>query len=392
MRSTHTYNDLIKRGGVQSMEKNDLFYKRELWIDPGSPLSILFTSGSTGHPKPVVLTNIAIVNSTKILANHFGAFCLRYCAPLSMVHISTGIRGALLPSATRCTVIIPSQAYDAAAVMRAIDEEKCTCMMAGPALFHNILAHSDRHKYSMTSLQYVSLSGTSIKPELLRKLETELGIGRTGQVYGMTESASLLTSSLYAKSNDNRKHTSIGQCMPHIELKLVNDNGITVPIGIQGEVWARGYSVMHGYYNDCEKTAETITDDGWLRTGDLAKMDQDGYFYFVGRKKEIIIRDTGNVYPIEIEMVIGEHPSVSEVHVFSIPDSFTDAVVCAFVALQPTMTCEVEELKLFLSDKLAAYKIPEHIRFVGNFPRTSTGKVSKLKLAEIMVKEINTIS
>ncbi|CAF5016729.1 unnamed protein product, partial [Rotaria sp. Silwood1] len=184
--------------------------------------------------------------------------------------MSSGLLGCLLPSMNLCKVIIPALNRDPEATMRAIHEEKCTCMFPGSALLHSILAHPDRYKYDLSSLQYVGLGATPIQPDFLRMLETELRIGRAGQEYGLTESGNFLTSTLYVDHNDDRRYTSIGRCLPHIELKIVSNDGTTLQIGCEGEIWARGYSIMRGYDNDPEQTAEAITNSGWLRTGDIA--------------------------------------------------------------------------------------------------------------------------
>jgi fatty-acyl-CoA synthase len=177
--------------------------------------------------------------------------------------------------------------------------------------------------------------------------------------------------------------------MPHVEIKIVDGEGRIVPIKCVGEIYARSRFIMRGYYEDHEKTAETISDDGWLRTGDMGMMDEDGYLYFTGRKKEIIIRASTNIWPIEIEQAIGEHESVAEVYVFSIPDPIYDESICAFVKLKLGMQCEVEELKTFLSNKLTAYKVPTYIQFVDEFIRTSIGKVSKAELAQEMINRLS---
>ncbi|CAF4913130.1 unnamed protein product, partial [Rotaria sp. Silwood1] len=160
--------------------------------------------------------------------------------------------------------------------MRAIHEEKCTSMAGVVLVFREILAHPDRHRYDLSSLQCAILGGTTVPPQLMRQVETELGIRRTCQAYGMTESGCFLSSSFYIACDDDRRYTSIGRCMPHVELKIVDNEGRTVPIGCEGEIWARGYSIMRGYYGDREQTAKMITDAAWLRTGDLGTMDQDG--------------------------------------------------------------------------------------------------------------------
>ncbi|CAF2669415.1 unnamed protein product [Rotaria sp. Silwood2] len=199
-------------------------------------------------------------------------------------------------------------------------------MFSGPAFLRRILAHPDRHKYVLSSLQYVGVGSTPVHSDFLRMLEAELRIGRIGQEYGLTESGTFLSSTLYVDYDDDRRHTSIGRCVPHIELKIASNDGTTLPIGSEGEIWARGYSVMRGYYNDPEQTANAITNNGWLRTGDLASMDEEGYLFFVGRKKEMVIQAGVNIYPLEIERAIYEHPSVAEVYVFGIPDPLIDEV------------------------------------------------------------------
>ena len=199
----------------------------------------------------------------------------------------------------------------------------------------------------------------------------------------------LLTSGMWAGDEDpKRRLGSLGRCMQRLEMKVADREGNPVPIGQQGEIWARGYPIMIGYYNDPEKTKETITPSGWLRTGDEGKMDEDGYLYYVGRQKEMIIRGGVNIYPIEIENTIIEHPSVAEAQVFSIPDERYGEEVCAWIKLKPNAPqCQPEDITKFLTDKLAFFKIPKHIRFVDKFIMTPTGKVQKFKLSEAMVNE-----
>ena len=380
VQGVHSYNELIKKGSHHP----SFAYKPR--IDPDSALSVFLTSGSTGQPKAIVHSNFSVCNAIAVFWNRYETLLLHYCAPLSMHHVSTGIFGILLPSSNRCTVVIPALMVDAKATMNAIDEEKCTCMITGPVLMRNILALHDRHKLALSSLQYVIIGGTPLQPQFLSQLEEEFGIACVRQGYGMTESSTVLTCSLKAASDDIRRHTSIGQCMPHVELKIVDDNGMILPVGSSGEICIRSLLLMSGYYAEEPKTKEALTESRWFPTGDLATMDEDGYLYFVGRKKEIIIRAGVNIFPIEIEQAIEEYPSVAEAHVFSIPDAHIDEVVCAFVILKSGMLCDVDELKTFLGDKLTAYKVPEHIRFVEDLDRISIGKVPKPTLAQKMIE------
>jgi fatty-acyl-CoA synthase len=388
IQGAHSYDDLIKQGEAKKVQQQEELDKHQVSVDPDSPLAIILTSGSTGEPHPVVLTNFSVLNTLISHLDYFGSSVTRPCGTQSMGHISTGIWTILMVAVNKCTVVIPSLKFNATSSMRDIHQEKCTSLIVPPIFFRRILADPYRSKYDLSSLKYVAVGATHVQPALLRQIETKFRIDRVGQAYGLTESGCFLTTSLHC--NDERRYTSIGQCMPHIELKLVDDNGRIVPIGSQGEIWARGYSIMRGYYKDSEGTAETMTDAGWLQTGDLATMDQDGYLYFIERKKYTIITQAGaTIAPSEVEHTIEEHDSVTEAHVFSISDPQVEAIVCAFVKLKPGMQCEVDDLKNFLGTKLRAHKIPEHIRFVDEFTRTSLGKVAKYKLAEEMIKTLN---
>ncbi|CAF4252339.1 unnamed protein product [Adineta steineri] len=206
----------------------------------------------------------------------------------------------------------------------------------------------------------------------------------------MTENAALFTSGMWAGDEDPKHRLgSLGRCMPGLEVKIADEQGNAVPIGQQGEIWMRGFSVMRGYYNDPEKTKETLTPSGWLRTGDDGKMDEDGYLYFISRRKEMIIRGGVNIYPVEIENVIIEHPSVAEAQIFSIPDQRYGEEVCAWIKLKSNaQKCAPNDITKFLKDKIAFFKVPKHIRIVDKFIMTPTGKVQKFKLSEAMVHEL----
>ena len=382
------YNDLLDTGRTGSIEDDSALEERQASIDPDSSLAILMTSGSTGTPKAVVLTNFGVLNAVIGQWDSIGQYCSRCCVHSSMYHLSAGASDILLIAINQCTVIISNFTPDVLATMHAIQEEKCTYMLASPHLVRSILAHRERHKYDLSSLQYVAVGSTYVAPQLLRQAEAELRISRMSQLYGVTEGGGVIAHALYAACDDERRYTSIGRCLPHAEIKVVNSDGQIVPIGSDGEIYARSRHIMRGYHNDPVKTGDTITDAGWLRTGDIGRMDQDGYLYFIRRKKDIIIRAGRWIYPVEVEQVILEHSSVAEAYVFSIPDPEVDEVVCAFVKLKSDMQCGVEELKAFLVDKMNSYKIPTHIHFVDEFPRSALGKVPKYKLAEQMSKAL----
>ena len=365
--------------------------ERQASVNPDSPAVIFYTSGTTGQPKAATLTNFGIVNMSQGITAHLGQYFTRLCAPIPMFHIFSEVVGVMSPVTSKCQIVFPDILPNPIATMRAIHEEKCTTMIGAPIIFRDILEHPDRKKYDLSSLQYGALGASPIQMDFLRQIEKEFPIKRVAQVYGMTENVGILTSSMWTgDENQTRRLSSIGRCMERLEIKVVDQHGNPVPIGQQGEIWARGFPIMAGYYGDPEKTSEAITPSGWLRTGDEGKMDEDGYLYYIGRQKEMIIRGGVNIYPMEIEKAITEHPSVAEAQVFSIPDTRHDEMICAWIKLKPDAPkCQPEDITKYLSDKIAFFKIPKHIRIVDKFIMTPTGKVQKFKMSEMMSKELN---
>ncbi len=384
----HSYQDLLEHGGKISHEKLN---ERQASVNPDSPVAIFYTSGTTGHPKAATLTNFNMVNMSQCINEHLGPYLTRLCAPIPMFHIFSEVVGVLSIVTSKCQIIFPAILPDPVATMRAIHEEKCTAMIGAPIIYRDILNHPDRKKYDLSSLVYSALGASPMHMDFLRQLEKEIPIKRVAQLYGMTENTALLTSSMWDDDeNETRRLSSLGRSMQRLEIKVADQEGNAVPIGQQGEIWARGFPIMIGYYGDAQKTSEAITPSGWLRTGDEGKMDEDGYVYYIGRQKEMIIRGGVNIYPIEIENVIIEHPSVGEAQIFSIPDIRHGEEICAWIKLKPNAPkCQPEDIVKFLSDKIAFFKIPKHIRIVEKFIMTPTGKVQKFKMSEVMITELN---
>ncbi len=383
----HSYHDLVERGAKLSHQNLN---ERQASVNPGAPVSIFYTSGTTGQPKAATLTNFGVLNLVHAQWELFANFFTRLCVPIPMFHIFSEVVGVLNAAVAKCTIIFPAILPDTLSTMKAIDEEKCAALIGAPIIFRDILNHPDRKKYDLSSLLFGILGASPMHIDFLRQLEKELPVTRLAQGYGMTENSATFTSGLWAGDDDpKRRLSSLGRCMQRLEVKIADKDGNAVPIGHEGEIWARGHSVMVGYYNDPEKTKETLTPSGWLRTGDQGKMDEDGYLYYVGRQKEFIIRGGVNIYPMEIENTIVEHPSVAEAQVFSIPDERYGEEVCAWIKLKPNAPqCKAEDIIEFLKDKVAFFKIPKHIRFVNQFIMTPTGKVQKFKLSEAMVNEL----
>jgi fatty-acyl-CoA synthase len=307
-----------------------------------------------------------------------------------MFHIFSEAVDVLSVAISKCQIVFPAILPDPVATMRAIHEEKCTALIGAPIIYRDILNHPDRKKYDLSSLVYSAVGASPVHIDFLRQLEKEIPIKRVAQLYGMTENVAILTSSMWTgDENETRRLSSIGRCMQRLEMKVSDREGNPVPIGQQGEICARGFPIMIGYYGDPQKTSEAVTPSGWLRTGDEGKMDEDGYIYYIGRQKEMIIRGGVNIYPIEIENALIEHPSIGEAQVFSIPDTRYGEEVCAWIKLKPNAPqCQPEDIVKFLSDKIAFFKIPKHIRTVDKFLMTPTGKVQKFKMSEAMVTEI----
>ncbi|CAF2685801.1 unnamed protein product [Rotaria sp. Silwood2] len=383
----HSYEDLIKRGGQLSHKS---LIERQASIDPDAPVEIFYTSGTTGQPKAATLTNFGVINLIRSQWEHFGQFFTRLCVPIPMFHIFSEMVGVLNAAVAKCHLTFPDILPDTVSTMRAIHEEKCTALIGAPIIFRDILMHPDRKKYNFTSLVFGLSGANAMHIDFLRQLEKELPITRMAQAYGMTETAGIITCSMWAGDEDVKQRlSSIGRPMQGLEIKVVDQEGNTVSIGKSGEIQTRGHSVMLEYYGDIEKTQETITSSRWLRTGDEGKMNENGYVYFVGRKKDIINRGGVKIYPVEVENTIAEHPCVADAQVFSIPNERYDEEVCAWIRLKPDAPkCEVEDIRNFLKNRLAFFKIPTHIRIVDKFIMTPTGKAQKFKMSEVMANEL----
>ena len=384
----HSFQDLLERGARLSHEK---LKERQASVNPDSPAVIFYTSGTTGQPKGATLTNFGLVNMSQGITEHLGQYFTRLCAPIPMFHIFSEVVGVMSPVTAKCQIVFPAILPSPVATMRAIEEEKCTTMIGAPIIYRDILDHPDRKKYDLSSLEYGAIGASPVHVDVLRQIENDFPLKRIAQVYGMTENTAILTSSMWTgDENQTRRHASIGRCMQRLEIKVVDPQGNPVPIGQQGEIWARGFPIMAGYYGEPQKTSEAVTSSGWLRTGDQGKMDEDGYLYYIGRQKEMIIRGGVNIYPIEIENTIAEHPSVAEAQVFSIPDTRHDEEICAWIKLKPDAPkCQPEDIAKHLANRIAFFKIPKHIRIVDKFIMTPTGKIQKFKMSEVMSKEVN---
>jgi fatty-acyl-CoA synthase len=348
--------------------------------------NIQYTSGTTGNPKGVLLTHWNLVNNGNLIAQRLrytGAD--RICIPVPLYHCFGCVIGSLAAAASGAAMILPSAAFDAGATLAAIHEERATSIYGVPTMFIGELNHPDFGRYDLTSLRTGVMAGAPCPIEVMKRVTTEMHCHQITIIYGQTESSPAITGSTVDDSLEIRVAT-VGAAFPCTEVKIVDESGVTVAIGEQGELCTRGYLVMKGYDQEPEATAKAIDPEGWLHTGDLARMREDGYFRITGRRKDMIIRGGENIYPREIEEFLHGHPKVADVQVVGLPDARLGETVAAWVRLKPGETLAEDELKHYCRGRIAHFKVPQHIRFVDEFPMTVTGKIQKFKIREMEIE------
>ncbi|CAF4068139.1 unnamed protein product [Rotaria magnacalcarata] len=385
----HLFSDLLHKGaGIRQEELRE----RQSQLDGDTPLAIFYTSGTTGQPKAATLTNFNLLNSSLLLYHIDPILMSRACCPVPMFHIFGELAGTLNINAPGYFTAFPAILPDTLESMRTVQDEKCTALVGPPIIFRDLLQHPKKKDYDMSSLLFGIIAAAPVNPLLMERIEREVPIKMMSQAFGQTENTGSMAIGVFAKDNKQLRFLSVGKAMPRIEMKIVDANDRILPIGEEGEIYARSFNVMKGYYRDEEKTRETITSDGWLKTGDLGTMDENGYVYYRSRRKEMIIVGGINVYPIEIENFLLEHPSIAEAQIFSIPDQRYGEVVCAWVKVKVGKKInDVEEVRQFLKAKVAFFKVPKYVKVIESFASftTPTGKVQKFKLAEAMLKELS---
>jgi fatty-acyl-CoA synthase len=352
------------------------------------PINIQFTSGTTGSPKAATLTHHNIVNNA-----HIAAGLLRFteidrlCIPLPMYHCFGMVLGTLLCATSGATIVFPSAGFDAAKTLEVLATERCTAFHGVPTMFIALLDEPGFDKYDLTSLRTGIMAGAPCPIELMKQVISDMHMSEITIGYGMTETGPLSTLTLPDDPVELRVST-VGRPLPHTEIKIIGEDGRIVPKGERGELCTRGYCVMPGYWDDAERTAEAIDTAGWIRTGDLATMDDSGYLRIVGRIKDMLIRGGENIYPREIEELLYTHPKIDEVEVFGVPDRKFGEEIAAWIRLDEGESATEEEIREFCKGKLAHFKIPRYIRFVHEFPLTVTGKVQKFVMREQMSDEL----
>jgi fatty-acyl-CoA synthase len=349
--------------------------------DPDEPANMQYTSGTTGVPKGVLLTHVNLVNNGRFIGQYLRLSEEdRIAIAVPLFHCFGCVIGTMTAAATGAASVLPCATFDALATLDAIEQERCTAVYGVPAMFISELHHPKFAHRDLTSLRTGVMAGAPCPIEVMKRVVNEMHCAELVVCYGQTESAPVITMSRVDDSVETRC-TTVGSALPETEVRIAApEGGETVPVGEQGELLARGYMVMRGYDGEPEATARAIDAEGWLHTGDLARMRADGYFRITGRAKDMIIRGGENIYPREIEEFLYTHPKVSDVQVVGLPDERLGETVLAWIKLKPGETADEEEIRGFCKSRLAHFKVPQHVRFVDAFPMTLSGKVQKYRI------------
>ena len=363
--------------------------QREAGLAFDEPINIQYTSGTTGHPKGAVLSHHNIVNNALLVAE-----CMRIapgdriCVPVPFYHCFGMVMGNMAAVLKASTIVIPAPQFDALRTLEAVAEERCTALYGVPTMFRAELEHPEFDRFDLRSLRTGIMAGSPCPIQLMKRVVAEMHCPEITIAYGQTESSPVITQTTTDDPIELRV-TTVGRALPHTEIKIIDPaTGKIVPRGTQGELCTRGYCVMKGYYNNEQATRAAVDPDGWLHTGDIAVMREDGYCRIAGRVKDMIIRGGENIYPREIEEFLYTCPGISEVQIVGIPSAKYGEEVAAWVKLQPGAALSAEEIRAFCSGKIASFKIPRYVKMVNEFPMTVTGKIQKFRMREIMIHEL----
>ena len=352
------------------------------------PINIQFTSGTTGAPKAATLTHHNIVNNAFFVgeAMNFGEN-ERLCIPVPMYHCFGMVLGSLTCLMHGAAMVLPSAGFDALATLEAVEAERCTAIHGVPTMFIAELEHPEFGRFDLSSLRTGVIAGAPCPVALMRRLISEMHLSEITIAYGMTETGPV---SFETSVHDSLEHKveTVGRVLPHTEVKIVDPEGRIVPAGVPGELLTRGYCVMPGYWEDPEKTGDAIDEAHWIKSGDIATLDAEGYCRIVGRLKDMLIRGGENIFPREIEEFLYQHPKIEDVQVIGVPDSKYGEEVCAWIKLHRGESMTEDEVRAFCKGGIAHFKIPRYIKFVDNFPMTVTGKVQKFVMREQMTAEL----
>ncbi|MFC5475016.1 AMP-binding protein [Paraherbaspirillum soli] len=379
------FDDLMASGDADDAQLTQLAAS----LSANDPINIQFTSGTTGFPKGATLTHRNILNNGFFIGEAMRLTAQdKLCIPVPLYHCFGMVLGNLACLTHGATIVYPNDGFEPLSILQAVQEERCTGLHGVPTMFIAELDHPRFAEFDLSSLRTGIMAGSPCPIEVMKRVVRDMHLEQITIAYGMTETSPVSCQSMTDTPLDKRVST-VGRVHPHLQVKIVDaDSGQIVPIGSTGELCTHGYSVMHGYWGDEEKTREAIDADGWMHTGDLATMDGEGYVNIVGRIKDLVIRGGENIYPREIEEFLYRHPAIQDVQVVGVPDPKYGEELCAWIILRPGQTLNDEALREFCKGQIAHYKVPRYIRFVDAFPMTVTGKIQKFKIREAMQKEL----
>jgi fatty-acyl-CoA synthase len=369
------------------ISKDDLHTRQsELQFD--DPINIQYTSGTTGLPKGATLTHHNIVNNGFFIGEAMGfTHTDRLCIPVPFYHCFGMVLGNLACVTHGATMVLPSDKFDAGVVLETLQEEECTGVHGVPTMFSAMMEHPGREKMSFPKLRTGIMAGSPCPIELMKQVISALGAKEITIAYGMTETSPVSFQTTATDPIELRVST-VGRIHPHVEAKIIDKLGKTVPIGEPGELCTRGYLVMQRYWNDPEATNTAIDVAGWMHTGDLAIMDENGYVNIVGRIKDMISRGGEKIFPREVEEALYTHPSIMEAQVIGVPDKKYGEQVMAWIKLKEGQATTEDDVREFCKEMMAYFKIPKYIKFVDDFPMTVTGKVQKYKMREMSIEDL----
>jgi fatty-acyl-CoA synthase len=368
---------------------NEAVMERGAGIDPHDPVNIQYTSGTTGFPKGVTLSHFNILNNAYQVGERCGySMSDRVCVPVPLYHCFGMVLGCLAATTHGAAIVLPGPAYEASAVLDAVEQERCTSLYGVPTMFIDMLEKTAGLDVDVTSLRTGIMAGAPCPADVMDRVMTELSMPEVTICYGMTETSPVSTQTL---PDDDVAHrvSTIGTVHPHVELKIVDpDSGSTLDRKEIGEICTKGYLVMQGYWEDPANTAKVIDTEGWMHSGDLGMMTEDGYVTVEGRIKDMVIRGGENLYPREIEEFLITHPDVINAQVVGVPDARMGEELLAWILVRPDVVVDEDAMRAYCQDRIAHFKVPRYFAFVDTFPMTVTGKVQKYKLREMGLEKI----
>jgi fatty-acyl-CoA synthase len=382
------WKEMLERGDDEVTLED--FAVRQASLNPHDTINIQYTSGTTGAPKGAELSHYNVVNNGQFIGDSMKLTEKdKVCIPVPFYHCFGMVLGNMACLTHGSTMVIPADYFDALATMQTVHEERCTALYGVPTMFIAELSHPRFKEFDFTSLRTGIMAGSLCPVDLMRRVIRDMHASELTICYGLTEASPVITQSTVDDTFE-RKTSTVGRALPHTEVKIVDpDSGQTVARGRNGELMTRGYNVMNGYHNDPENTATTIEADGWLHSGDIASMDEDGYVVITGRLKEMIIRGGENIYPREIEEFLYTCPGIKDVQVIGVPSEKYGEEVMAWIIPHDGETLDAEAIKTYCREQIAGFKVPKYVKFVDSFPTTVTGKVQKFIMRKMATEELH---